>query len=296
MRTFLRKIARYVFRLYIFEYGRYTLLEKIFFPYLSPQIGDDTQEEVINMSEGFFLNVSPREYLHAYFYCFGSYEKSTVQFLKKSILQNATVVNIGANIGYMAIVLSRIVGEQGKVIAIEPENKNFSWLQKNVDINHIQNISTIQKAISNRQGLETLYLSTENSGAHSLLIHHQITQSKTQQISTSPFDAVALEYNILNISAMLIDVEGFELEVFQGMNNIIARDRPIFIVELNDTLLQQRNSSALELTHYICSTFGYQQFRIQSSGVIHRASDTINFENGVFIPKEKVAQFSHCFA
>src|SRR6478736_10439835 len=53
-----------------------------------------------------------------------------IELLKKYIYKNDTVLDIGANIGFYATILSDIVGEKGKIHCFEPDATNFSHLKK----------------------------------------------------------------------------------------------------------------------------------------------------------------------
>ena len=53
-----------------------------------------------------------------------------LNILKQNIYQGNTVLDIGANIGYYTLIMSKLVGSTGKVYAFEPEPKNFEILKK----------------------------------------------------------------------------------------------------------------------------------------------------------------------
>src|SRR5262245_42744003 len=63
-----------------------------------------------------------------------------VYFLKKFIRAGDTCVDIGAHLGYYTFQLSRLTGENGKVIAIEPVSKFHRVLEKMVEQRNINNI------------------------------------------------------------------------------------------------------------------------------------------------------------
>lgn len=75
-------------------------------------------------------------------------DKFEIELLKKYIQKNDTVLDIGANIGFYATILSDIVGKNGKVHCFEPDTKNFSHLQ-NITQNY-SNIIINNKAVSSK--------------------------------------------------------------------------------------------------------------------------------------------------
>ena len=62
--------------------------------------------------------------------------------------KNDIVIDVGANTGYYSLRLSSLVGENGKVIAIEPDPQTFNSLTKNCELNNISNVDTHNIAIS----------------------------------------------------------------------------------------------------------------------------------------------------
>ena len=76
------------------------------------------------------------------------------------------VVDAGARIGTFAAKISAAVGEKGKIIAIEPEPRNFACLRKNIKANSLNNVVAIQKMLWSREKQRDMYLS-EYTAAHS---------------------------------------------------------------------------------------------------------------------------------
>ena len=97
------------------------------------------------------------------------YEKTEIEFTKKIIKKGYKVLDIGANIGTHTIILAELVGEEGEVIAIEPDPYNFELLLKNVELNKYEDrVKLIQAAGSNKEETISLYINEENRGDHRL--------------------------------------------------------------------------------------------------------------------------------
>ena len=69
-----------------------------------------------------------------------------------------TVVDIGANYGSYTLIASKLVGNDGRVYAFEPEPGNYDILVKNIEMNGYTNVTPIRKAVSNKQGKVRLYV------------------------------------------------------------------------------------------------------------------------------------------
>ena len=80
-----------------------------------------------------------------------------IELLKKHIKQNDIVLDIGANIGFYATILSDIVGEKGLVHCFEPDSKNFEHLKKTTA--DFKNIKINNKAVGPKTEKLKIYTS-----------------------------------------------------------------------------------------------------------------------------------------
>ena len=80
-----------------------------------------------------------------------NYDRFEIECLKQLIKEGDTVVDLGANIGYYTLILAQLVGKSGHVYAFEPEPSNFEILSKNVKENKHDNVTLVQKAISDKK-------------------------------------------------------------------------------------------------------------------------------------------------
>jgi hypothetical protein len=74
------------------------------------------------------------------------------------------VVDIGAHVGRYAIIASKRVGANGKVIAIEASPINFEMLNRNTNVNHLTNIIGLNYAAYSKETNINLYLPAEEKG------------------------------------------------------------------------------------------------------------------------------------
>ncbi|HMQ49226.1 MAG TPA: FkbM family methyltransferase [Saprospiraceae bacterium] len=84
------------------------------------------------------------------------YEAHIQKKLTKYIQRGNVVFDIGANIGQYSLFFSEKVGEEGQVVAIEPDNKNFAFLSFNIEINCCSNVTCLHCGIGEVDG-ELLY-------------------------------------------------------------------------------------------------------------------------------------------
>ena len=114
---------------------------------------------------------------------YGRHEPISTELFGQEIKEGMCVVDIGANIGYYALQEARLVGEAGRVIAIEPVPDNFVRLKRNVERNGCRNVELRQAAIGNENGTAKIYISRESNWS-SLIPRGVHTQSVDVQLWT----------------------------------------------------------------------------------------------------------------
>lgn len=162
------------------------------------------------------------------------------------------VLDIGANIGYYALLAARYVGDTGRVVAVEPHPSNYALLRHNIRLNRLSNLSTIQVAISDTAGEAELFVSP-HSNLHSL---NSVSRAKTRQtirVPTTTIDSLA-ETVGLEFALLRMDLEGWELNALRGGQRTLSTARPRIIMEVHPLYLRERG---LEELLTMLSDFNY---------------------------------------
>ncbi|WP_269523680.1 FkbM family methyltransferase [Coraliomargarita parva] len=157
---------------------------------------------------------SPNEYIAQQCIHHGGYEKELIGFLCSQIKPGDTVLDVGANIGLHTLKLSRAVGEEGRVLAFEPDPANVRLLRKNLELNRCTNVEVFPFALGATAGLAKLYLCRENKGWQSFANLSDSTQSI--EVEVKRIDEVLPKG--LKPAFMKMDVEGAEPLVLEGMH------------------------------------------------------------------------------
>lgn len=82
----------------------------------------------------------------------GRYEAHYMHLLASIIKPGDTVIDIGANEGYVSLLLAMKVGAHGNIYSIEPNPSNVKALEANISLNALTNISVIPRAVSDKGG------------------------------------------------------------------------------------------------------------------------------------------------
>ncbi len=155
---------------------------------------------------------------------FGEFAEGENIMLDNFISKGDIVLDIGANIGTQTLSISKQVGENGKVIAFEPQNIISQCLQTNLTLNDITNVKVYNMAVTNKNGWVRIN-DTEFSekGRYG---EAGISKSGTK-IKAIKLDEIDLE----ECNLIKIDVESFEWEVIQGGQDFLKKHKPYLYME-----------------------------------------------------------------
>lgn len=155
------------------------------------------------------------------------WEPFETTLIMNEVKEGEVVLDIGANIGYYTLILSKLVGEGGKVFAFEPDPDNFALLKKNVTVNGLRNVILVKKAISNKSGTLRLYLSEENKGDHR--IYDSCDGRRSVPIHCIRLDDYFRDYTG-QIDFIKMDIQGAEAGAIQGMSSLLEKNSRLRIL------------------------------------------------------------------
>jgi len=168
---------------------------------------------------------------------FGNYEGETLRLwyeISKEV--KGLVLDIGAYSGIYSLIAAS-ANKQSSIIAFEPHPDNFNLLCKNIQINEFPNITSDNRAISNKTGKAVFY--NEGRGYRSglsLINHRHIeTESSTISCATTSFKEY-LESNHKEqiLSLVKLDIERAEFIVLKDGIERIQKDQTIIFCEILD--------------------------------------------------------------
>jgi FkbM family methyltransferase len=147
-----------------------------------------------------------------------AYEPRESAFVRRVLRPGMTVVDVGANLGYYALLAGRAVGPTGRVLAIEPDPQNFELLAENLRANRAGNVSPVNVALGAAPGTALLHRSPDNFGDHRLFGDGT---RPTVPVPVVVFDELVDRLGFLDL--VKIDVQGYEHHVARGMTRTLAR-------------------------------------------------------------------------
>lgn len=172
-----------------------------------------------------------------------SWEDFLVPYIKKYVKPGSVAVDIGAHIGTHTILLSKLVGNNGRVFAFEPQVQIFGQLVMNLYYNTCSNVIARQIALGNNTGIVELVSPwPDNLGA--TLVRPSFGNKATSVLGLdygvrhvariTTLDS----FDLKNVSFIKIDVEGFDDIVVSGALKTIKKNRPVMLIEIFPVSLQ----------------------------------------------------------
>lgn len=147
---------------------------------------------------------------------FGQRELEHKVMLERVLKPGMTVLDIGANIGYYALMELKLIGPAGTLIAVEPSPSNVTLLQRNLALNGYHEIEVHNCAVSDRSGSRSFFISEmsnlntfHDTGTGSLHL-----SGKTVEVRTATVPEIM---DGRRPDLIRMDVEGHEVEVINGM-------------------------------------------------------------------------------
>jgi len=157
--------------------------------------------------------------------------------------KNANVLDVGCNYGFLSSVWA-LSHQVATVHAFEPHAEICNSVRKTIQMNGLDNkLFLHQKAVGSMNKTVDMFFYRTSSNAQ-VVGNAEPERHPVQQVTLDSFCA---ENGIVRCDLIKIDIDGLELEVLKGAENIIRNCRPVIVVETND------NPKLLELL----TAYGY---------------------------------------
>jgi len=136
-----------------------------------------------------------------------------------------TVIDLGAGVGGEVRLLSRLVGPAGRVVSVEAHPRIFRCLQRNIELNRLDNVTALQCAAT---GVRGKVLIEDGSETH---LFNAITADETNSIAV-PGETLAdivLRFGINEIDLLKLNIEGAELAVLKAASDVLPSVRNLVV-------------------------------------------------------------------
>lgn len=188
-----------------------------------------------------------------------TYEPAVSAALLKILKPGSVFVDIGANVGYFALLAASALGGRGKVIAFEPDQDNCALLRRSLLQNDFHNVELHQLAVADQEGW--CELERQPGTSNTRLVKRSAASSELR--GAHPIRVVKLDDFLQGtelISLIKLDIEGAEYLALKGLEQVLARHRPVLLFEFSPSDLEQTSAVGPEKFLQYLDTLDYRLF------------------------------------
>jgi FkbM family methyltransferase len=175
------------------------------------------------IGKGLWLNAGPSNAG----YVLGTTEPRLQGAYARLLKPGMVVFDVGAAIGFQAVLASRLVGPSGRVIAFEPLPENAALARHNARLNDFKHLEVHQVAVAAADGSARF-----QAGAN--VTWGKLDASGSLEVKVRSLDSMVAELGV-KPSAIKIDVEGAEASVLEGARQVLAEASPVLFVDCHGT-------------------------------------------------------------
>lgn len=243
------------------------------------------------LHNNFYMLLNPTEHIQQQLFWYGHYEKELGELLKKIVRPGDVFLDLGANIGYFSLLVA-INSPFANIISFEPVKDLFQNMNDNISLNNLKNISTINAAAGEISEEKDLLISTPDNSGMSSFRQPENYSGKKERVKVVPIDEWFKTSGLSKIDIIKLDIEGSELAALKGMKDVLQKQRPILIVEVNPETLSMFNLRPSDIYDYL-KQLNFEGFLILDNGRFTRLSQPeINqTTNVLFIHREKLNDY-----
>jgi FkbM family methyltransferase len=192
-------------------------------------------------------------------------------------------VDVGAHKGYFTLLLAKLVGERGRVIAFEAHPDNAATTRKHAAVNGVaERVVVENRAVSDGSEPEvTLYFGREGSSFEWNILGRDVLGRATEAVLRVP--ATTLDAHFApgeRIDFLKMDIEGAEAMALPGMHRLLAESRPVLVVEFHSQAVWDARHALIPGPYTFHDISSGRQIAPAESGFVHQA---------LIVPAERAA-------
>lgn len=168
-------------------------------------------------------------------YWLGTYEPELQETVRKLVKPGEVIYDVGANIGYISLLLAKAAGETGRVYAFEALPENADRWRRNIELNGKEpRLRLIPKAVTGAAGPVT-FLVHASGGMGKVAGSGGRPDQYRAEIVVEGVSLDEFVYGQGNPAPQVIkmDIEGGEVLALPGMARLLAEAQPLLMMELH---------------------------------------------------------------
>lgn len=154
-------------------------------------------------------------------------EYAELSFIRSTLSAGDAVIDVGANVGHISLLLVDIVGGQN-VFAFEPAPRAFRRLEENWQLNDLPTERLFKAAVGASR--REVFIKDDDRPTTTLRVTESPGEGRAVPVPLAPLDDYRHLWAGQPVGLLKVDVEGYEPEVFQGCLSLLGEDRPRLIM------------------------------------------------------------------
>jgi FkbM family methyltransferase len=211
----------------------------------------------LQVEPGIKMRLDPYDYVSREILETGKWEPESWAVIQDHLGKGATLIDVGAHIGYYSLKAAPVVGPGGRVIAVEPNPETIAKLNGNIQASGANMVTVEPVACSDAEATLELFAAPRSNTGETSLSRANASQDSQGVISykvrARPLDAVLREAGVSRVDAIKIDVEGAEYLVLKGATETLDRYHPAILIELVEHQLQAMGASSQQVIELLRS-------------------------------------------
>jgi len=183
----------------------------------------------------------------------GLYERPVQRVVAQKSAIGMIALNCGAHVGFFTLLLAKRVGKKGRVFAFEPDPTLRSILQRNIQLNSLNNVTVLPYAVSDRTGTVP-FIAEGKSTSRMPGMGRRDDEGPLTTVESITVDDFCARNNVTP-DLIKMDIEGAEGLALAGAKKVLTTARPVIICEIH-TL------KAAQQVHSILTECGYSKLSL----------------------------------
>jgi FkbM family methyltransferase len=208
-------------------------------------------------------------------YWLGTYEPELQQAINELVKPGMVAYDVGANIGYITILLAQAVGEAGRVISFEALPGNVERLLANLALNKLESQVQVEAAAVVDRSRQVEFLAGPSGGmgkAQGSAGRQNVHYSQTLQVPGLSLDEYVCQSSHPMPQVIKIDIEGGEVLALPGMRGLLREAKPLILMELH-------GAEAAQLCWEELAQAGYQVSRMAPGFPLVSSWEDLNWKS-----------------
>jgi FkbM family methyltransferase len=184
----------------------------------------------------------------------GTHDPGIQKALSVLLKPGMVVYDVGANVGFTAVIAAHCVGSNGRVICFEPQPSCFKLIQHNAAINGYEHVEVRSEALGEENGMATFVVTDDSTFSHLAKGTTQQAKGTNIDVPVRRLDSLLADESLPKPDLIKIDVEGAEQQMLAGGMATLREAKPVLLIELHGT--NKVVSDALREAGYTTSIVG----------------------------------------